>query len=664
MASTPQFNTGQLAAARAQAWHQTGTPLLTLDAAREWIATAGLLLFAPRPQHLPVPAPSLVEATLGAATDAPTATQTDTARSLVARLVSEGNALPLNLLGGPGDVPDFIVSAQMFSFVFTLRGDKQWKQPPATSGSVKVSPLALRVYESLSERGAMTAQELASELGRELTENAVARALHELWTHLRVVPLLQQGEAATLWELTMRRFTKAIKAGTNAGQPTALSGLVSLYLSQALLATEEEIATFLSPLAPRSRIREVLHGLTAARQLEPVVLEGKTLLHVPGTLPEFPAVEEPKPDEEAGAEDAPAPASEAPGEGRIKRFTSERAPRSEFKGKPARSFDRKPAGPRPERSDRERRPFRREGENASGARQERSAGQERPRSFSRPWDEERRPRRESSSEERPFRRPREETQGDRPQRKSFGGKAAFRPDRSPDRRERSSEGHWATRPEGRREGFSPRPPRENDRERRPFRRREEGDAARPDRPRRNFAAGEGGRPPFRRDDARGGDRRAGGDRPFNTPRFERGERPERQDGRRDDRGGNRPGGFAPKRPFTRRDAEGGERPERPRFDRDRKPGARSEGRPSREGGERRPFRRPEGTSGERSGRAGGFGPGGDRPQRRSNEGKTSGGFSRRPGDKVPFGGRPGFGKRPAGPGRPAPRKRTPRPEEE
>ena len=83
---------------------------------------------------------------------------------------------------------------------------------------------------------------------------------------------------ATLWELTTRRFTKQIKAGANAGQPTALSALISLYLAQVFAATEEEIATFLSPLTARSRVREVLHALVGARQLETVVLEGKTLL--------------------------------------------------------------------------------------------------------------------------------------------------------------------------------------------------------------------------------------------------------------------------------------------------------------------------------------------------------------------------------------------------
>ncbi len=53
------------------------------------------------------------------------------------------------------------------------------------------------------------------------------------------------------------------------------------------MATEEEIETFLSPLAARSRIRDVVHALLGARQLETIAVEGKTVLHVTGDLPAF-----------------------------------------------------------------------------------------------------------------------------------------------------------------------------------------------------------------------------------------------------------------------------------------------------------------------------------------------------------------------------------------
>jgi hypothetical protein len=285
----------QLAETRQRQWHQQGEALLTMENLRSWTNAAGLVLFVPRPQIV-APAPSLVEAVLGTPTPTPTIEQTAEARSLLARLVAEGLAVPLNLLGAgagtvhagaPGDTPDFVASTAVFSYVFTLRGDKAWKQPPATSGAFKVSPLALATHEALSQRGPLSAYDLTTEVGKEVTEAAVLRALAELWTHLRVLPLAQPDGAATLWELTSARFTKQIKAGANAGQPSALSALISLYLGQAVVASEDEIESFLAPLASRSRIRDVVHALLSARQLDTVAVEGRTMLYVAGSLPEF-----------------------------------------------------------------------------------------------------------------------------------------------------------------------------------------------------------------------------------------------------------------------------------------------------------------------------------------------------------------------------------------
>ncbi len=302
----------QLADARRKQWHQQGEALLTMENLRSWTNAAGLVLFVPRPQIV-APAPSLVEAVLGGPTATPTIEQTTEARSLLARLVGEGLAVPLNLMGAgagtihagaPGDTPDFVASTAVFSYIFTLRGDKAWKLPPATSGAFKVSPLALATHEALSRRGPLSAYDLSTEVGKEVTEAAVLRALGELWTHLRVLPLAQPDGAATLWELTSARFTKQIKAGANAGQPSALSALISLYLGQAVVASGDEIESFLAPLASRSRIRDVVHALLSARQLDTVAVEGRTMLYVAGSLPAFLAPEGATVEGEAGAGDA------------------------------------------------------------------------------------------------------------------------------------------------------------------------------------------------------------------------------------------------------------------------------------------------------------------------------------------------------------------------
>jgi 23S rRNA pseudouridine2605 synthase len=675
LSSSIDFSAGQLAAARAIAWHQDGKALLTLEGARNWVDHFGLVLFAPRSAQLGAPAPSFIEATLGIGNEAPTAAESATARSLAARLVAEGSALPLNLLGSAGDQPDFLASAKVFSYVFTMRGDKTWKQAPSSSEGAKVSPLAVRVWEVLGEKGALTASELVSELGREVTEAAITRALNELWSQLRVIPQHQQDDAPALWELTSKRFAKAIKAGTNAGQPTAMSALLSLYLSQAVGATEEEVAGFLSPLTARSRVREVLNALVSGRQLETTVVDGKTLLHVSGTLPDFPAIAKPEGEAE---EIVKAPKV---GTGRIAKFadTAERKPRMDFKGKPAFGAAKRessagprgirPGGPRPSRPagarpDTERRPFKR-------------AEDSKP-SFTKPWEEDKRPRPEAPESEAPRER---KPYADKPsygpkktfgERKSYGDKPSFAKDRKP-YGERTYGGSnstprktFADKPSfGERKPYSPRSdsgPRKTYGDRPSF-------SDRPARPRRDEGSSEGFTPRERPSypPRAGGERKSFGAKPSfgGKPAFgarkpfgERksfGDRPPRREGGSE--------GFTPRerpsypprdgarsferKPFTPR--EGGD--DRPRRSFGDKPGGfkpRSFDKPRSFGD--KPAYGPKKTFGDRpSYGAAGSGPRktyGDRPKPSYGGGEGRPSFDRpaRPGG---FGAKPSFGSKPA-----------------
>ncbi|HEU5341136.1 hypothetical protein [Edaphobacter sp.] len=590
--STP--TTDQLAAARRAHWHQDGNPILTINMLRDWVHASGLILYAPRATQLPAPAPSLVEATLGAANGAPSPAESEEARSLLTRLVADGAAVPLYLLGSPtgagSETPDFIVSTTALPYIFTLRGDKAWKQPPATSGAGKVSPLALATYNLLVEKVTLTAYDLVTLLGKEVTEAAVLRALTELWQHLRVVPVPQPDGAPAQWELMTTRFTKQIKAGANAGQPTALSALISLYLGQALVATEEEIEVFLSPLAARSRTRDVMHALVAARQLETMAIEGRTVLHVAGEAPAFAA--EPVPVEEATetievtAEDSGARSVEGTEAPRIKKFVPK--PRKVGTGFAA----------RPGRSDAERtrRPFKRD---AGG--------------FTKPWNEEKRPRRRADSiegkSEENVRRPKsyyamlreQETaaasespalprEGSPRKQQSFDreGKRPVR-ERKPFERKPSFE----RKPFDRKSSFERKPfDRKSSSERKPFdRERKPFDRERKpfgDKPRRDEA-----RPAFRRD--REGSRSAGGfskprrfdrdrqgfDRkPFENraegrpPRREFGDKPRFDQKERSDRGK-----YEGRRGDDRREQRGG--PPFRKFDAPRKPRPFSSNRPAR-----------------------------------------------------------------------------------
>jgi 23S rRNA pseudouridine2605 synthase len=571
--STPSAQ--QLAAARLSHWRHNADPILTINMLRDWLNTSGLVLFTPRAAQLPAPAPSFVEATLGTANATPTLADTEPSRSLLSRLILDGGAIPLNLLGNPTGVgtetPDFIVSPLAFPYIFTLRGDKAWKQPPTTSGATKVSPLALNTYTLLSEQAkdsGLSAYDLATQLGKEVTEAAVLRALTELWQHLRVLPIPQPDGAPTLWELTTTRFTKQIKAGANAGQPTALSALISLYLGQAIVASEEEIETFLSPIAARSRIRDVIHALLSARQLETVAVDGRTVLHVTGELPAFLTVATPAPDDidslVVTTEGNTHETTEAPA--RITKFIPKpRKVGTGFVTKPGRNTPGRNLEDRP--TPRERRPFTRESDRPS---------------FTKPWEEEkadrlaaaqspsnvqdddatprpRTPRTHDRKDRKPAfdRADRADRAGKRPpfgSKQSFGNKPSFgsKPRFNSDRPSFKSDRPAFRRTEGHSESSSDSRPPRRDFTPRPY--NDAGGESTSDRPRKTFSKpgtfgrkreGFAGKPSFSRDSS--------DSRP---PRREFTPRPDR------DSGDSRP----PRRTF-------GDKPAKPSFGGPRKPGS-------------------------------------------------------------------------------------------
>ncbi len=545
----------QLHAARAEKWRQKANPLLTVEDAEAWIESTGVSLFLPRKTQLQSPAPSFVEAVLGETNVTPPPAAIQNAFDLATRLFAAEKATPLNLLGAVSEQPDFLISPEALPYVFALRGDRDWKRGPRE----KSSPLVVESWKILKREGALTAPELQSLLGREVTEGAVLRSLSELWTALRVLPVYTAGEATT-WELFEANHQKPMQIGGGMAQATALSALISLYLDSVIAATSDEIETFLSPLAPRSRIREVAHGLATTRQLLTITLGTQSLLHIAGGIPEFPEIEAPA---EIQAQAEPQPNAAPP--------VRERRP---FVPRDKREAP-------PQRFDRARKPFTpREGEDRP--RRERPAFGDRPAargprksssSFTRPASDgprkEWKPRREGE-----FRPPRGEDRGgfSKPYRSRTGdqssGEKPPRREWKPREEKRPFEKkEWKPRSEGAQEGRGEFKPR-----------RAEG--------------GGGFSKPYR---SRTGDQRTGDQRPYKKfpPRAGSADRPPRkewkprtEEGERKEFRPRKTGDFPARREFKPRPS--GDRGFKPR----REDGERKEFRPRRtdESPERREFK--------------------------------------------------------------------------
>src|ERR1700760_3802505 len=265
---------------------QNGLGTLTLEDARTWIEETGLCLFLPRRQYSASLAPSFVEAVAGQQDSTPEPAQIALAEELLIRLEKDGVAVRLNLIGHPGEQPDYVVAAWVLPYVYALRGDRDWRRSPQLTGSRQVSPLAIQAYKQL-ETGDMTIAELKQNLGHGVSETAVLRAITELWQQLRIIPVVAAPGKAAKWQLLRLRFQKAIAEGASTSQVTAISVLASIFLQAVIAASMEEVEIFLSPLTARSKIREVIRGLVATRQVHTISLGHAPHFYVAGTLPEF-----------------------------------------------------------------------------------------------------------------------------------------------------------------------------------------------------------------------------------------------------------------------------------------------------------------------------------------------------------------------------------------
>jgi hypothetical protein len=482
--------------------------------------------------------------------------------------------VPLNLFGNSGsDQPDFLASRATLPYVFSLIGGRNWKSGPGT----KASPLMMEIWTLLNDGEARTAGEIQAALGRELTEAAVLRGLAELWHGLRVVPVYD-GEL-TRWELTQARFAAEMTQSQKVAQTTALSALVSLYLDGAVAASSEEIETFLSPLTARSRVREVVNGLSATRQLGLVSVGAQPLLHVAGALPEFEEEEaEAKPKErgeqsrfERGPRFEQRPRAAAGGGAERKPYERRERPQG---GREHKGFDR---GGRRERTDRER---------TGPARERRESA--RP-GFARP---ERRP---EQGERRPYgKKPFEKSQRsfgarpfDREKPRSAGGGGKFPPKKFGT----GGPKPWQDRSE--------RPAREGERPFRPRREEERGGERRPGK------FGGAGRPGEKRFSGGFKREKPGEKRPFFRERAAKAEGEEPRGGPRTGEGGrseNRAGGWKGKPAFK----SGGRPPYKsggkPGFKREGGSGFKREGKPSFKSGGKPGFKSESGSGFKREGR--------------------------------------------------------------
>jgi hypothetical protein len=256
-----------------------GRPARTLEEASEFLESVGVCLV--HPVHPPLLAPTFLGAYTGSDHDLPTAQQAyrdprvAEARELMVRLLRQRLAYEANL-EGEGTL---LLSAQTFPYFYALVGDRNPKKDLHSGiAGRKISPLTQDAFAVIQREGPISNRHLGEVLGGAPSEAALDRSLLELWSHLRITRVDYRPQEGVLWDVLYRWSPDAVKEGIGLSVGEGLSALLSKYLEAVIAAEQGEIEAFFQPMAARSRVREAIHALLAARQFSFVQAGGRTLI--------------------------------------------------------------------------------------------------------------------------------------------------------------------------------------------------------------------------------------------------------------------------------------------------------------------------------------------------------------------------------------------------
>ena len=271
----------ELQQARTQKWHLDGNTVRTIEDARTFVESAGFCLLYPvRP---PVLVPTFVGAFVGADDRLPTwqhafADQRALdAKELMVRLLRERAAFEASLFE---ENNAFLLAASVFPFFYALVGERNPRQAPKAGPRSEYSQLACDAYEAIRRDGPVSKQKLAETLGGSLSEAALDRGLGELWSKLRITRVDYKTGEGAFWDVLYRWAPDAVREGISLSVGEALSALLTKYLDCVIAADQSEVESFFGNIVPRSRVKEAIKALLAARELSFAHVGGRSLIQV------------------------------------------------------------------------------------------------------------------------------------------------------------------------------------------------------------------------------------------------------------------------------------------------------------------------------------------------------------------------------------------------
>lgn len=266
---------------RREKWGLNGRTVRTIEDARAFIDSVGFCTMYP--QKPAVLLPTFLGAWLGSDERLPTwqhAYADERARdasALKVRLLRERGAYEVNLFD---ENNAFLVAGSIFPFLYALIGERNPKQSPKAGPRSEYSQLACDTFELIRRKGPISKQQMREDLGGSVSFVALDGALGELWSRLRIMRVDYKAEDGSFWDVLSRWSPEAVRDGINLGVGQALTALLSKYLDCVVAADQQELDNFLGNFVPRSRVKDSVNALLAARELDFIRVGNRTLIQI------------------------------------------------------------------------------------------------------------------------------------------------------------------------------------------------------------------------------------------------------------------------------------------------------------------------------------------------------------------------------------------------
>jgi hypothetical protein len=266
---------------RREKWRLDGKPIRTIEDARAFVEAVGFCLMYPMRPTMPVP--TFIGAFVGSDNRLPTwqyaysDPRALAATELMVRLLREHAAYEANLVE---ENNAFLLAASVFPYFYALVGERNPKLAPKQGPHSAYSPLACDAFALINRDGPISKVKLQEALGGSVSLAALDKALGELLTKLRITRVDYKASEGSIWDVLYRWAPDAVREGVGLSVQQALSALLSKYLDCVVAAEPAELETFFGNFVARSRVKEAVNALLAAREFSFIHVSGRSMLQI------------------------------------------------------------------------------------------------------------------------------------------------------------------------------------------------------------------------------------------------------------------------------------------------------------------------------------------------------------------------------------------------